>query len=415
MTSSNPTSPILPTLSPLSPQSPIVVENELVQPLRQLLTTFSGLTSTQTSITSPNPWACSNTNGTICRRNSLASPVMMSPAQAAFVPISPARARHQMSTPERAHFQMTHTPMTATFPREDGRQSRMAMRSPTYERVFTLPLRVNTIFASETIHEETDQSEYASTPSSDTSTLFDWEPANATASASRTTTTASNGRRLIRSHTPAPIRTQTRSPIRKQSQKHSRLPPKLRLPPLPQYHVEVILSPTSRRNREHYQSSVEHLRAPLVPLISVTTGLPHPEFPTSLLQYHLLTHEQLDSLARWYHQVTPPVEETFQYPAWIPAWTSLPRNRQQNPNTAADQKNVDLETKRRRWGRFIGLRGCESPTDESGNVLNGGGGEEQRAETPDELARRMGREWRRALERAEEEARSYEKSWRGRW
>ncbi|KIW33036.1 uncharacterized protein PV07_04538 [Cladophialophora immunda] len=410
MASSNPTSPILPTLSPLSPHSSRAVENPLVEPLPQLVTTFSGMTPTQPSMTSPNPWSCSNANGTICRRNSLASPVM-SPAQAAFAPMSPALARAQIRTPERAYFYITHTPTTASFTREDGRQSRMAMRSPAYERILTLPLRVNTVLTSETIPEE-EQPEWVSTPSSDAATLMDWEPAIATTSASPTT----NGRRLIRSHTPAPIRTQSRSPIRRQPQNNSRLPPKPRLPPPPKYHVKVIptLSPTTQRNRQHYLSSVEHLRAPLVPLISVTTGLPHPEFPTSLLQYHLLTHEQLDSLARWYHQVTPPVEETFQYPAWIPPWTGLSRLRQQISSTD-EEVRVDLETKRRRWGRFIGLRGCESPTAESGAVANGDGGEERRIETPDELARRMEREWRRALERAEEEARAYEKSWRGRW
>ncbi|KIX93500.1 uncharacterized protein Z520_10678 [Fonsecaea multimorphosa CBS 102226] len=409
MASSNPTSPTLPALSPLSPHSSRAVEKLPLEPLPTLVTTFSAMTPTQPSMTSPSPW--SNTNGTICRRNSLASP-MMSPAQAAFAPISPAQVRDQIRTPERAHFQFTHTPMTPSFPREDGRQSRMAMRSPAYEKVLTLPLRVNTIFSGETIQEE-DQSECVSIPLSDSTTPLDWAPAIATTSASPT----ANGRRLVRSHTPAPILTQTRSPIRKQSHKNSRLPAKPRLPPPPKYHVKVIptLSPTTQRNRQHYLSSVEHLRAPLVPLISVTTGLPHPEFPTSLLQYHLLTHEQLDSLARWYHQVTPPVEETFQYPAWIPAWTSLYRPRSQTSNTDGEM-TVDLETKKRRWGRFIGLRGCESPTDEAGNVMNGNDCQEESSrESSEELARRMEREWRRALERAEEEARAYEKSWRGRW
>ena len=66
--------------------------------------------------------------------------------------------------------------------------------------------------------------------------------------------------------------------------------------------------------------------------------------------------------------------------------------------------DADLETKRRRWGRFIGLQGCESPTAT--------GPEDER---PHELTRRMEREWRRALERAEDEERAWEKGWRGRW
>jgi len=83
------------------------------------------------------------------------------------------------------------------------------------------------------------------------------------------------------------------------------------------------------------------------------------------------------------------------YPAWVPAWTGL------NDSSAGA---VDLETKRRRWGRFIGLRGCESPTATGAEN-----------ESPDQLVQRMEREWRRALERAEEEDRAWEKSWRGRW
>ncbi|KIW80923.1 hypothetical protein Z517_03946 [Fonsecaea pedrosoi CBS 271.37] len=410
MASSNPTSPTLPLPSPLSPHCTRAVEGTLVQPLPRLVTTFPGMAPIQTSINTPNQWSCSNANGTMYRRNSLASPVI-SPAPAAFPPISPGFGRDQIRTPERAHFRTTRTPVTTSFPREDGRQSRMAMRGPAGERVMTLPLRVNTVLTSQTIPEE-DQSENVSTPSSDVTMVCDFAQTDMITSTSSST----KGRLLVRSHASNPTRAQTRSPIRKQSQKNCRLPSKPRLPPPPNYHVKVIpvLSPTTQRNKQHYLSSVEHLRAPLVPLISVTNGLPHPQFPTSLLQYHLLTHEQLDTLARWYHQVTPPVEETFQYPAWIPAWTSLYQGRQQ---TSADEEvSVDLETKRRRWGRFIGLRGCESPTAETGSVGTGEEGEEATTvETPDELARRMEREWRRALEHAEEEARAYEKSWRGRW
>lgn len=94
------------------------------------------------------------------------------------------------------------------------------------------------------------------------------------------------------------------------------------------------------------------------------------------------------------------------YPAWIPAWTGI---------DASTIEEVDLETKRRRWGRFIGLRGCESPTTAMEGVEATGNGEPASRESPQELARRMEREWRRALERAEEESRAFEKSWRGRW
>jgi hypothetical protein len=145
-----------------------------------------------------------------------------------------------------------------------------------------------------------------------------------------------------------------------------------------------------------FKTILSHLETPLVPLISVTSGLPHPSFPISILQYHLLTHKQLDELVRFYHQVTPPVRETFRYPLRIPAWTSM--NEEEDAERAAE---VDLETKRRRWGRFVGLRGCETPME---------GREEGR-----EMEDRLEREWRRALERARDEERLREKGWRARW
>lgn len=57
--------------------------------------------------------------------------------------------------------------------------------------------------------------------------------------------------------------------------------------------------------------------------------------------------------------------------------------------------DVPIETKRRRWGRFIGLRGCESP------VSGGGNGWDR--ETEEEMSRRLEREWEEALRRARSE------------
>ncbi|KIW66477.1 hypothetical protein PV04_05810 [Phialophora macrospora] len=384
----------------------MAIDTPMVSPLPQLVTNFSpehmlhrqaslsAMLTTPRSAANPAPWRRSN--GSTCRRNSLTSP-LTSPAQAVLPPMSPAFSTYPVRTPERAYFHTMHmhTPSSATFP-QDGRQSRMAMRSPGqgYGPTMTLPLRVNTTLPN--VQEE----DYSSARSSSGSSLFDWATTTTSATTSATTISSTNSRRLFRPHTPVPIT--TRSPIRKRP-KLSHFPRARRLPPPPRYHVTVAppaASPRTQRQRQTYLHSVDHLRTPLVPLISVATGLPHPQFPTTLLQYHLLTHDQLDSLARWYHQVEPAVQETFHYPACIPAWTSL--------HDEDGQADVDLETKRRRWGRFIGLRGCESPgteTDEHGNPI----------ETREELAARMEREWRRALERAEEESRAFEKSWRGRW
>ena len=108
-----------------------------------------------------------------------------------------------------------------------------------------------------------------------------------------------------------------------------------------------------KRSKFHpsFTRVLEHFLTPLCPLISVTTNLPHADFPATLLAFHLLTSAQLDSLARHYHQVWPPAPETTRYPKPIPAWVGAP-----------SEHDVDLDTKRRRFGRFIGLRGCDSPT-----------------------------------------------------
>lgn len=70
---------------------------------------------------------------------------------------------------------------------------------------------------------------------------------------------------------------------------------------------------------------------------------------------------------------------------------------------------VDLETKRRRWGRFIGLQGCESP------VENEDGNDDGESESIEEIEERMEREWHEALRRARESERVREKIWRGRF
>lgn len=82
----------------------------------------------------------------------------------------------------------------------------------------------------------------------------------------------------------------------------------------------------------------------LAPLVQLTTGAVHPAFPQTLLAFWLLTDDQLDALAHFYHQRTP-CAWTAQYPCPVD-WPA----------------GLSLEEKRRRLGRFIGLRGCETPT-----------------------------------------------------
>lgn len=86
---------------------------------------------------------------------------------------------------------------------------------------------------------------------------------------------------------------------------------------------------------------LRQMALPLSPLVQLTTGTVHPNFPATVLHFWLLTNDQLESLASFYHQ-TRPSPWSSQYPCPV-RWRS----------------DVPLEEKRRRMGRFIGLRGCE--------------------------------------------------------
>lgn len=103
----------------------------------------------------------------------------------------------------------------------------------------------------------------------------------------------------------------------------------------------------SQRNPALHAKIVQ-MALPLAPLVALPTGQKHPAYP-STLNFWLLTSTQLDDLARFYHQRTPG-PYTYHYPCPVPWHVS-----------------ADLETKRRRLARFIGLRGCESQVDGQGH------------------------------------------------
>jgi hypothetical protein len=124
--------------------------------------------------------------------------------------------------------------------------------------------------------------------------------------------------------------------------------------------------------------TLSHLGTRLYPLVSNTTALPHPDFPRTILGYHLLTSRQLDNLAIHYHQVWPPVRATAYYPVAILPWIGT-----------ENEEDVDLETKRRRFGRFIGLQRCESPVEEESSYPW-----ESEGDTETELSEIMKQEWK---------------------
>jgi hypothetical protein len=96
-------------------------------------------------------------------------------------------------------------------------------------------------------------------------------------------------------------------------------------------------------SKPRLQAKIAQMALPLAPLVRLTTGDIHPSFPETLLQYWLLTDSQLEELAHFYHQRTP-CRLTQHYPKPI-TW----------------DQNLTLEEKRRKWGKFMGFRGCDTP------------------------------------------------------
>ncbi|KAL9604837.1 MAG: hypothetical protein Q9219_000285 [cf. Caloplaca sp. 3 TL-2023] len=122
---------------------------------------------------------------------------------------------------------------------------------------------------------------------------------------------------------------------------------------------------TSTSASLQFRRKLNHLSTPLAPLLSITAGTPHPFFPATILHYHLLTEDQLNELAHHYHQRTPS-RWSLCYPLpvvgrWHVVGSSTASTIPTQQEATVGQGMPTLEDKRRRFGRFVGLRGCESP------------------------------------------------------
>ncbi|KAH6970440.1 hypothetical protein BKA56DRAFT_496215 [Ilyonectria sp. MPI-CAGE-AT-0026] len=84
-------------------------------------------------------------------------------------------------------------------------------------------------------------------------------------------------------------------------------------------------------------SKLEQMAQRLFPLVDLDQGLVHPAFPQTVLSFWLLTDEQLESLAQFYHQKILN-QYTDLYPCKI-TWRC----------------NMSREEKRCEMGKFIGL------------------------------------------------------------
>ncbi|KAI9172055.1 hypothetical protein HJFPF1_01547 [Paramyrothecium foliicola] len=111
---------------------------------------------------------------------------------------------------------------------------------------------------------------------------------------------------------------------------------------MPSREYDLFLQRRVAKNPE-LALKLQHMALPLSPLVQLGTGAVHPYFPTTVLNFWLLTDAQLEALAQFYHQRTPGPLSSY-YPCPV-AWRS----------------DLPLEEKRRKMGKFIGLRGCETP------------------------------------------------------
>ncbi|KAI7787015.1 hypothetical protein LA080_001107 [Diaporthe eres] len=119
-------------------------------------------------------------------------------------------------------------------------------------------------------------------------------------------------------------------------------PSQPRIPLGGSYSSSGVGSRRADRN-EALEAKLRQMSLPLAPLVQLTSGQVHPSFPPTLLNFWLLTDAQLDEIAHFYHQRTP-CQWTRHYPCPI-TW----------------EEGLGIEEKRRKIGKFIGLRGCETP------------------------------------------------------
>ncbi|USW54229.1 hypothetical protein Slin15195_G075480 [Septoria linicola] len=111
------------------------------------------------------------------------------------------------------------------------------------------------------------------------------------------------------------------------------------------------MAPSTRRNSV-LAKKIATLQLRLQPLVPLPAGPPHPAFPKTLMAFHLLTEDELDSIAHYYHQSTPGVY-TRQYPAnmnWDRDFLARPSTRAtsspQTPTTAT-KGTSDAKIRRR--------------------------------------------------------------------
>jgi len=103
------------------------------------------------------------------------------------------------------------------------------------------------------------------------------------------------------------------------------------------------MAPLTRPNNAALSQKIATLQLELAPLVPLPSGPPHPAFPKTLLAFHLLTEDELDSIAHHYHQSTPG-PWTQHYPALM-NWDKefLAKRPKEKKSASAAEVDASLE------------------------------------------------------------------------
>ena len=103
------------------------------------------------------------------------------------------------------------------------------------------------------------------------------------------------------------------------------------------------MAPLTRPNNAALSKKIATLQLELAPIVPLPSGPPHPAFPKTLLAFHLLTEDELDSIAHHYHQSTPG-PWTQHYPALM-NWDKefLAKRPKEKKSASAAEVDASLE------------------------------------------------------------------------
>lgn len=122
----------------------------------------------------------------------------------------------------------------------------------------------------------------------------------------------------------------------------------------------MTMAPAARNPQ--LQEKIAQMRLTIAPIVHVDSGLPPPQFPSTMLELFLLTEDQLDVMAEYYSQITPS-SSTHMYPQTMD-WNRpiLARPDDGVPENCRLGDYERLKIKMRMFARFIGMKGAETPT-----------------------------------------------------